>query len=190
MHPAENRALRELWAFATNLERHWAGLARRLDGEEPQAAAALRDGAAASLRLREALRPAMAARGLYAETAAETAGRFVVPRPPAPDSLLERNQALRFAVLDVQHVVTTAAYLTRLAAADGDAELRALIADGERELRTIEGRVREAAIGLGDRPDAAIAPAGPAAAHKVGYVIGAAGEWVDRRLGRRRGRGA
>jgi hypothetical protein len=188
MHPAEIRALRELWAFTTSLERHWSGLADRLEGDEPAAATALRDGAAASARLREAVRPAMAARGLYAETAAETAGRFAAPRPVAPDAVLERNQALRFAVLDVQHVVTLLGYLARLAQADGDAELRALLDTGEGELSAAERRVRTAAIGLGDRPDDAIVPAGPRAAHKVGYAIGAAGEWVDRQLGRRRNR--
>jgi hypothetical protein len=188
VHAAENRALRELWAFSTNLERHWASLADRVEDDEPRAAAALRDGAAASARVREAVRPAMARRGLYAEVMAETAGRFVAPRPSPVDAPLERNQALRFAVLDGQHVTTLLAYLARLAAADGDAELRAILDDGERELRTITGRVRSAAVGLGDRPDVAIKPVGAAAAHRVGYVVGAVGEWVDRQIGRRRGR--
>jgi len=190
MNAAEHRALRELWAFGTGLERHWASLAGRIEDGEPNAAAALRDGVAASARLRAALRPAMAARDLYAENAAEAAGRLVAPRPPAADTVLERNQALRFAVLDVQHVVTLLRYLARLAAADGDAELRALLDTGEGELHAVEGRVRQAAVALGDRPEDAIRPAGSRAGHLVGYAIGYAGEWVDRRIGRLRGRGA
>lgn len=188
MHAAEHRALRELWAFTTSLERHWTALAGRLGDDERRAVAALRDGVQASARLRAAVRPVMAERGLYAETAAETAGRLVAPRPPAADAVLERNQALRFAVLDVQHVATLAAYLARLAAADGDAGLREPLEAGERELRAVEARVRQAAIGLGDRPDDAILPAGSRAGHKVGQTIGAVGEWVDRQIGRRRGR--
>jgi hypothetical protein len=190
MLPAENRALRELWAFGTNLERHWTSLAGRLEADEPAAAAALRDGAAGSQRVREALRPLMTRQGLYAETMAEAAGRLVAPRPVPADAPLERNQALRFAVLDGEQVVTLLAYLARLAASDGDAELRTVLDDGERDLRTITGRVRAAAIALGDRPDAAIEPVGPAAAHRIGYAIGAVGEWVDRQIGRRRGRDA
>jgi hypothetical protein len=102
--------------------------------------------------------------------------------------VLERNQALRFAVLDVQHVVTLVAYLARLAAADGDEELRALLARAEAELRRAETAVRDAAIALGDRPDAALEPVGARAGHMLSVAIGTAGEWVDRQLGRRRGR--
>src|SRR3954453_5368169 len=190
MHPAQNRGLRELWAFGTNLERHWTSLAGRLEDDEPAAGLALRAGAAAARRVREAVRPLMARRGLYAETMAEAAGRFVAPRPLPADAPLERNQALRFAVLDGEQVVTLLAYLARLAASDGDAELRALLDDGERDVRAITGRVRSAAVGLGDRPDAAIEPVAPAPAHRIGYAIGAVGEWVDRQIGRRRGRDA
>src|SRR3954449_5496213 len=119
MHPAQNRGLRELSAFGTNLERHWTSLAGRLEDDEPAAAAALRDGAAASQRVREAVRPLMARRGLYAETMAEAPGPFAAPRPPPADSRLERSQALRFAVLDGEQVVTLLAFLARLAASDG-----------------------------------------------------------------------
>jgi hypothetical protein len=128
----------------------------------------------------------MAERNLYGEAAADAAGRLAPPRPGAPDAVLERNQALRFAVLDVQHVVTLLRYLERLAAADGDEELRALLAGAAAELGAVEQRARDAVIALGDRPDDALRPAGPRAGQLLNYAVGAWGEWIDRRIGRRR----
>jgi hypothetical protein len=192
VHPAENRVLRELWALSGSLQRHWASLGARLADAEPEAAAILRDGAAATAGMRAALRDALTARDFYAETLAETAGRLVSPRMGVPDVVLERNQALRFAVLDVQHVVTTLGYAARLAGTRGDEDLRALLARAERDLAPFERRLRAAAAELGTRPDDAIAPASPTAAgragQRVGWAIGAVGEAVDRRIGKLRRR--
>jgi len=189
VHPAEHRALRELHAFSRELARHWTGLAGRLGGEE---AALLRAGADDAGRLVSELNAATAARDLYGAPAAANAGRFARARPAAPDVSLERNQALRFAVLDVQHCVTLLGYLARLAAADGDDELRTLLARWERVLRGHERAVRAAAVALGERPDEAIAPADSSAAGRLGQkaanAVGTVGEWVDRQAARARGR--
>jgi hypothetical protein len=116
---------------------------------------------------------------------ARFASRFATARPALPDRALERNQALRFAALDAQHVVTLLGYIANLAAGDGDDELRAFCARWERRLRTHERAVRLAAVALGERADEAIKPADGSragrAAAKVNSGIGAFGEWFDGR---------
>jgi hypothetical protein len=182
VHPAEHRALRELYAFTGQLARHWGSLSNLIGGEE---AVALRSGAQAAGELLAELEPVTGARGLPTATMARFASRFATARPPVPDRALERNQALRFAALDAQHVVTLLAYVANLAAGDRDDELRAFCSRWERKLRTHERAVRLAAIALGERADDAIAPAdgSPAgrAAAKVNSGIGAFGEWFDGR---------
>src|SRR5215210_7628782 len=105
-HPAEHRALRELHVFGRQLASHWEKLSHRLGGPE---AALLAAGAADARALLTDAAAVMAAR------AASFAGRVVSARPSSPDELLERNQALRHALLDVQHVGTLLAYLAALA---------------------------------------------------------------------------
>jgi hypothetical protein len=187
MHPAEHRALRELGAFAGQLARHWDALAGRLGGDE---ATLLRAGSADARELLAALEPLIAARGLAARPAAQVAGAFVTPRPLPSDLLLERNQALRFAVLDVQHCVTLLGYLARLAAVDGDRALEAFLGEWEPRLRRHEDAVRAAAVALGDHPGEAVEPADASLAGRAGQrlssSVGAVGEWVDGKLTLRR----
>ena len=182
MHPAEHRALRELYAFTRQLGRHWSSLGERLGGSE---GAALQAGAQAAQDLLGELEPLTTARGLPTATMAQFASHFASARPNIPDRALERNQALRFAALDAQHVATTLAYIANLAAADRDEELRAFCARWERKLRTHERAVRLAAVALGERPDEAIQPADASlvgrAGAKVNSGIGAFGEWFDGR---------
>jgi hypothetical protein len=180
VHPAEHRVLRELYAFTRQLGRHWAALAKLLGGSEGEA---LADGAAAARELLEELAPLTGARGLPTATMANLASRAATARPSIPDRALERNQALRFAALDAQHVVTTLAYVANLAAADGDEELRAFCSRWERKLRAHERAVRLAAVAIGERPDEAIMPADGSPAGRAGAklqsTIGAFGEWFD-----------
>jgi hypothetical protein len=187
-HPAEHRALRELHVFGCQLVRHWESLGRRLGGPE---AGLLAAGAADARALLAEAGAAMAARDVPAERAATFAGRIVSARPSSPDGLLERNQALRYALHDVQHVVTLLAYLGALAAARGDEELRALCAAGQERLAGHERALRDAIVALGARPDEAVQPAVASAAGRVGQKVaagaGAFGEWVDRRAVERRG---
>jgi hypothetical protein len=127
-----------------------------------------------------------AARGLGGRPAAQGVGaRLAGARLALLDSTLEVNQALRVAVLDAQHVGTLLEYLARLAAQRGDAELQAFLAGWSERLRVHEHAVRDAAIALGDDPDAAIAIATPGLAGRAGHGIAAAlgtvGEWVDGR---------
>jgi hypothetical protein len=188
MHSAEHRALRELRVFGTQLATHWDHLARRFGGAEAERLAV---GAADARAMLVEVGAAAAARDVPTRPAAALTGRLTSARPMAPDHLLERNQALRYAVLDVQHCATLLAYAAALAAARGDEELRALLASWQERLEGHERAVRAAAIALGARPDDAVSPAIPTVPGRLGQRLaasgGALGEWVDRRAAARRG---
>ena len=85
-------------------------------------------GAAAAERAARRARPTRTGEhGLHGFPAAQGAGgRLAGLRNNAGDLLLERNQAMRTAVLDVQHLTTLLGYLQRLAATRGDEALAAL----------------------------------------------------------------
>jgi hypothetical protein len=187
VHAAEHRALRELYAFTRQLARHWKSLAGRIGGAE---AMQLRAGAEVAEQMLDEVARMAAERDLPTAQMVRFASRFASARPAIPDRALERNQALRFAALDAQHVVTLLAYIANLAASDGDEDLRAFCARWERKLRTHERAVRLAAVALGERPDDAIAPTDSSpvgrAGAKVNSAVGALGEWVDRRSAQHR----
>jgi ATP-dependent protease HslVU (ClpYQ) peptidase subunit len=185
MHPAQHRALRELYVFTRQLAQHWRTLAERLGGAEGEV---LKTGAGAAASVLDEIVAATAERDLHVAGAARFAARVLSTRPVS-DRVLERNQAMRVAALDVQHVLMLCGYAAALAASTGDADLQAACARWERKLRQHERAVRRAAIALGERPDEAIAPAdaSPAgrAGQKLNAAIGTVGEWVDRRAAAR-----
>lgn len=186
MHPAQHRSLRELFAFTRQLRSHWSALGPRIGGPEGDI---LIEGAAVADELLAALPRVTSARGVKVAGAAAMAGRAARARPPADDRLLERNQAFRFALGDVQHVVTLLGFLAKLAERDADDELRRFCSSWERRLRDVERRARAAAVDMGTRPDQAITPAVPGVAGKAGhgisYGVGTVGEFVDKVTGRR-----
>jgi hypothetical protein len=189
MHPAEHRGLRELHAGARQLLRHWRELADRLEGAGGAGTSQLRAGADSAQALLGELSAVTAARGLHGRPAAQGVGaRIAATRLAVVDPALEVNQALRLAVLDAQHVTTLLAYLERLAARRGDAELQEFLTAWEARVRIAEDGVRAAAIAAGDDPDAAIAVATPGLAGRIGHglasAVGTAGEWIDGRLAR------
>ena len=108
MHAAAHRGLRELHASGRAMARHWSALGARLGGPEGEL---LRAGAADARAMVTELALATAARDLPADLAAASAGRLASPRAPLPDRVLERGQALRLALLELQHVVTLLGYL-------------------------------------------------------------------------------
>jgi sugar phosphate isomerase/epimerase len=181
LYRAEHRALRELYAVARQLSGHWQRLAERIGGPP---AAILRHGAGAARELLDELDARTAEHGLHGFPAAQGAGgRLAGVRNNAGDLLLERNQALRIAVLDVQHLTTLLGYLGRLAATRGDEQLAGFHARWEARLREVEAEARDAAIELGSEPAAAVVPAdqGPLgrAGHHVAGAVGSAGEAID-----------
>lgn len=184
LHPAENRGYRELYAFARQLSDHWDALADRPG--HAALADQLRKGAASARELIAELEPATAAYGLHGKPAAQGVGRSLArQRGALRDRFLERNQALRFAVADIQHVTTLLAYLAAVAESRAHADLAELCGRWERKLRRTESAVRKAVAGSGADPDGAIAPLDGSlagrAAHSVGFVTGTFGEWFDRR---------
>jgi hypothetical protein len=177
MHAARHRALRELGAFARQMADHWTALGERLDGT---AGLALADGAGAASEILAAVRVLASARELEIGRAALGAGRVARARPPVPDAVLERNQALRFALLDGEHLLTLIEYVGALSANAHDQEMEAACAGWAATLREPVAAARAAAIALGSDPDVAIEPLSPG--HKLTFLLGWLGEAADRRV--------
>ena len=182
LHPAQNRGLRELRAAARQLAVHWSSLASRLAGED---ARALRAGEDAARRLGAELADVTAAYNLFGSPAAEAVGGSVAQgRGRAADRFLERNQALRLALLDVHHVLTLLGYQAALAQRLEHPDLRALLARWEHRIATVERDLRRRIAYLAEDPDAAIEPVDTSplgrAAHGAANLAGSVGEWIDR----------
>ncbi len=189
LHPTENRGYRELYAYSRGLVRHWSSLAQRLDGFE--ATDALEKGVDAVRALLDELGAVTARYGLHGYPAAQGVGTGLAhARSDVRDRALERNQALRMAVQDMQALTTLLAYLAQVAESRRDQDLADFCGRWERKLRRIESAARKAAIELGSDPDTAIEPVDPSAigrvAHGAAYAIGTAGEWFDRRTAAKR----
>jgi hypothetical protein len=180
LYPAEHRALRELHVGARQLDRHWTAVARRVGGEPAEV---LERGAAAARELLRELDERCAAHGLHGFPAAQGVGGGAARLRGAGDLLLERNQMLRAAVPDAQHVTTLLAYLRELAAARDDAALAAWHRRWEERLRELEEAARGVAAAEGRDPARAIEPAEPSALGRAGHSLanglGTLGEAFD-----------
>jgi hypothetical protein len=180
LYPAEHRALRELHALTKQLAGHWSRLARKLGGEP---AGPLERGAAAANELLRELDERTAAHELYGTPAAQGIGGGMARMRGGGDLMLERNQALRSAVLDAEHVTTLLAYLAALAEHRADADLAAWLRDWELRLRAAQSEVRASVVALGADPDAAIEPADNGrlgrAGHSLAASLGTLGEALD-----------
>jgi hypothetical protein len=189
LHPAENRGYRELYVTAAYAAKRLGRLASSLDGDggrEPI------DKATESLgRLLDELGPLTARHDLHGRVAAQGGGTNLgAVRGAVIDRFLERNQALRLAVDDLEHVATLLAYLANVSESRGDAKLPEFCRSWERRLRRQMSAVRKAAVALGATPDEAVEPLDPSpagrAAHRVAWAFGTVGEWTDRQVARRR----
>jgi hypothetical protein len=186
LHPAQNRGLRELYATARNLAGHWEWLAERFEDGETRHA--LVNGAGRAHALMTELPSVLEPHNLYVGTAARQAGASLSgTRTAVGDRFLERNQALRAAVLDAQHVVTLLGYQAELAKGQGADDIAEFCHRWERELAAVERSARRAAVRLGRDPETAVerlddSPVGRAA-HGMAYWAGTFGEWFDRKRG-------
>lgn len=190
LHPAENRGYRELYLFGRQTIKRLERMAGQSVGDE--AGDALARSAAAVRNMLTELEP-LTAHDLYGKPAAQGGGaRIGAARGVLADRFLERNMALRSAVLDLQHVSVLLAYLAEVSENRDDTELPGFCRSWERRLRRHVGEVRKAALALGADPDAAIEPLDPSpvgrAAHRMLWAVGTAGEWTDRQLSHRKGR--
>ncbi len=181
LYPAEHRALRELYATTQQLASHWTRLAERLGGD---AAVPLEQGAGVARSLLSELAERTAAHELHGFPAAHGVGRRLAGvRNAGLDLLFERNQALRLAVLDAEHVLLLLAYLRTLAEHRGDSGLAGFHSGWERKLQPAADGAREAAIALGRDPDDAILPTADSALGRagrgIGNAVGTVGEAID-----------
>jgi hypothetical protein len=181
LYPAEHRALRELHAAGRQLATHWARLAGRLGGAP---AKPLRDGAVRARGLCGELSTETAKHDLHGFPAAQGVGSQLAGlRNSAGDVVLERNQALRFAVLDAEHVATLLRYLAALAERREDVALAAFHRRWAGEIESARDAVRDAAIALAGDPDDAVRPAEPSALGRAGQgaatAVGTMGEAFD-----------
>ena len=189
LHPAENRGYRELYLTGRQAVKRLGRMGSAFDGTSAREPL---DKAADSIsRLLDELGPLTARHNLHGGVAAQGSGANLgALRGAVLDRFLERNQALRLAVDDLEHVTTLLGYLASVGEARGDANLSEFCRSWERRLRRQEGAVRRAAIELGSDPDGAVEPLddSPAgrAAHGVAWTAGAVGEWTDRQVARRK----
>jgi hypothetical protein len=185
LYPAEHRALRELYVAARTVERHWARLAGASGQPE-----LLREGAEDGQRLREELKARIERYGLFGTPAAQAAGTNLAAARGLSDRLLERNQALRGALLELYHAATLLGYLAALARTRGDAELAAWHHSWELHLLALGERGRDALAALAADPEGAIVPADDGVLGRAGHTLNAAlgtlGEAIDTRFGHRR----
>jgi hypothetical protein len=189
LHSAESRGYRELYLTGRQAVKRLGRLALAFDGG---ATRELLDKAAESIsRMLGELGPLTARHDLHGGVTAQSGGAnlgFV--RGAVVDRFLERNQALRLAVEDLEHVTTLLGYLAAVSETRGDATLAEFCRSWERRLRRQVGSVRKAAIELGSDPDAAVEPLDPSptgrAAHRVAWAVGSVGEWTDRQMARRK----
>jgi hypothetical protein len=188
LHPAENRGYRELYLTGRQLVRHWEKLEQRLEGTH--AASALRGGVEEVREMLLELEPLTARQGLHSKLAAQASGSGIgSARAAVVDRFLERNQALRLAHGELQHLTTLLAYLAGVSRGRRHTRLAEFCGSWEGRLTARGAAVRAAAVELGADPDAAIEPldASPVgrAAHTTAYALGTVGEWVDRQAARR-----
>jgi hypothetical protein len=179
LFPAEHRALRELYALTRQFGGHWA----RLDDKLDPAPEVLARGVDASKQLLEELASRTAAYDLHGVPAATGTGAWTSRLRGASDLLLERNQALRGATLDLQHVITLLAYLAGLAARRDDLALAEWLSEWESRLRAIAGEVQAAVVAEAEDPERAIQPYDGSklgrAGHKLAVSLGTLGEAID-----------
>jgi len=183
LHPAENRGYRELFLTAQEAQTRLSRLAEHLD-DEPRTAVERAEGSLTELL--SAIKPALARYDLHAELAARGGGaRIGMVRAAILDRFLERNQALRFAVDDLEHITTLLAYLANVSETRRATALTELCRTWERKMRRHVSAVRKAAVALASTPDAAIEPLDPSpvgrAAHGAAVAAGSAGEAIDRK---------
>lgn len=190
LHPAENRGYRELYVTGRQAAKRLGRMALSLDGTDAREPL---DKAAESLgKLLDELGPMTARHDLYGDVAAQGGGANLgMLRGAVFDRFLERNQALRLAVDDLEHVATLLAYLANVSGERGDTTLAEFCSSWERRMRRQVSAVRRAAVALGSTPGAAIEPLDPSrvgrAAHRAAWAFGTVGEWTDRQVARRRG---
>src|SRR3954447_9381780 len=174
LYAAEHRAYRELHATTRQLQSHWGKLARRLGDVE-----VLGEGASQAGALLAGLEQRVGdAHDLHGQPAAQALGARLAGARGVSDLLLERNQAFRTALLDLQHVTTLLGYVAQLARTRGDADSADWFTAWEGRLKALEHRGRATAAAMGSDPAAAAALAEGSRVGRAGVRVGVAVETV------------
>lgn len=189
VHPVQHRGLRELYVMTRQLRDHWRSLAGRIETDAPQQAALLREGSDLARALLGELVDVTAQRGIFGRPMAQGLGvQLARVHNGALDTALEVHQSVRFAALDIVHVVTLLEFLAATAAQDADPELESFLSGWAAKLRPHEEAVRAGVRELAADPDAAVRASAPGVRGKVGHgaaaALGTFGEWFDRRAAR------
>src|SRR5919198_3169387 len=122
LHPAENRGYRELYLTGRQTVKRLGRMGSALAGTS--AREPLDKAASAIDQLLSELGPLTARHDLHGDLAAQgTGANLGVARGAMLDRFLERNQALRLAVDDIEHVATLLGYLASVGGAPADSEL-------------------------------------------------------------------
>jgi hypothetical protein len=183
LHPAENRGYRELYASARHMANHWSRVAKFFEGSP--VGETLTTGASEARALLTELAYLTKQHDLYGHSAAQgTGAALALARSQLINRGLERNQALRFALLDLEHLNTLLAYLLNITAQRGDADLERFTEGWQHRLAPLNTSLRNAIAELGRDPDEAVAPLDRSIAgritHGAGWVMGSIGEATDR----------
>jgi hypothetical protein len=155
------------------------------------AEAALRGGAEDVREMLLELEPLTAKHELHGKLAAQGSGAGIgSARAAVVDRFLERNQAVRLAHGELEHVITLLGYLGEVGRRGRNTRLAEFCSSWEERLIPRAAAVRAAAVELGADPDSAIEPLDPSpvgrAAHTTAHALGTVGEWVDRQAAHRR----
>jgi hypothetical protein len=183
LHPAENRAYRELYVSSRQLVNRWSRLISAL--RDTPYAEVLERGRNRVERLLTELGPRTAAYGVHGGPAAQGLGaRIADVRGAITDRAVDTGMVMRLAVLDIDHVATLLGQLAELARARDDTELATFCREWQRTVTPDVKATRTTAIAVGAAPDRAAAPLDQSiigrTTHRVGWAFGAVGETVDR----------
>ena len=189
MHPAENRGYRELYLTGRQLVGRWSRLAEMLAGT-PAAEPLQKTADSVDTMLTE-LEPLTARHNLYSRIAAQgTGARLGHARAAVGDRFTGAKPGAAPRPRRPRARPTLLAYLAQGQRGAGRRRAAEFCRTWERRLRRQLGAARKAAVAMGEDPDSAIAPLDPSkvgrAAHGAAYAAGTVGEWVDRRVARRR----
>jgi hypothetical protein len=120
---------------------------------------------------------------LHGQPSAQAVGARLAGARGVSDLLLERNQAFRGALLDLQHVTTLLGYTAALALTRSDESFAAWQAGWVDRFGVLEARGRAVAAAMGADPGAATAPADAGYVGRFGARLsataGAVGEAID-----------
>ncbi len=189
LHPTEHRGYRELHLSLKSLQQHWGRLAGCI--EQGDCVDVLRFGAHRAGTLMRELRPVTESLNIYGGPQALAAGRLAAAiQNFVRDPFLEINQAVRFAILDAEHIANLLAYLAAAAEGRGDSDRAAFLIKWSGRFGDLREKLRESALAMIEDPEFCIRPVYRTlpgrVAQRFAVMLGNFGETADHHWKRRR----